>query len=442
MKAIHSLALLSAFTLTFSACSSGKNETQKTALVAANAVSISAEERLVNAVQNFEKIEADERLALVTKLLEEGASPDALNELGEPVLADAVHFGDGAHDDIRVVRALIEKGAEVNKVGSTGRSPLTKAAESNKIEAIELMLAHGLVVNNENGTRAMVKAAFFGHRQVVQLLVANGLKPHGKYEKALLEMSREENSAAAALFGAWADIAREELTALLGANNRTTNDRFLDLQLGKITQTCARISESTAINHNMSDYFNRAEECTSMGRLGSLLYMHCYGMLKGNSANLQGLQESINGAAASARSVLDLQNMKFEELTSAVELKAHNKAIRRSMAMYHDLVLPWSRVAAGKMAHHAKRNMELRTQATKCQNKELLEGATDLGTSVNNIKSNQTQQAHSFLLELEAMEKMRAQIAYQLPLLGANEELLRREEEKKKQNATKEDGQN
>lgn len=431
MKAIYSLALASALTVTLAACS-GNNNQNKPAAVSTAALEVSAESRLVSAVQNLEGLESDERLALVTKILEEGASVEAVNDFGEPVLADAVHFGDGKYDDIRVVKLLIEKGAEVNKVGPTGRSPLTKAAEGNKPEIIELMLAHGLVVNNENGTRAMVKAAFLGHRQVVQLLVASGLKPHGKYERALLEMSQEENAAVAALFGAFTDIAREELNALISGNNRSVTDPFLALQLGKISQSCTSINKGSAIRDNMPDYFNRTEECTSMGRLGALAYMHCYGLLKGNTASLQSLQGSINAAILSARSVMNWQNVKFEEITSSEQLRSYDTAIRRTIVLYQDLILPWSRVASGKMGHHVKRNRELRAQAQKCENKTLLEGATEIGSSVNSIVSNQGKQAASFRQEIAAMEKMRSQIAYQLPALGAGEELKRREEEKKK----------
>jgi len=267
---------------------------------------------------------------------------------------------------------------------------------------------------------------------VVQLLLANGLKPQGKYERALLDSSQEENAAVAALFGAFTDIAREELNSLISGNNRSITDPFIALQLGKVSQACTRINNGSAINHNMNDYFNRAEECTSMGRLGALAYMHCYGLLKGNTAALKSLQESINGALANARGVMNWQNVKFEEITSSEKLLSYDKAIRRSLVLYQDIVLPWSRAAASKMAHHVKRNRELRGQSEKCQNKQVLQGATEIGASVSNIVSNQGQQASSFRLEIATMEKMRSQIAYQLPALSANEELKRREEEKKK----------
>lgn len=420
------------------ACSSGKNQEQPSQpTVAVKAISISKEMKLVAAVQNLDGIEAAKRLETVTALLEAGASPDAENEFGEPVLADAIHFGDGKSYDLRVVQLLLEKGADVNKIGPTGRSPLTKAAENGKAEVIELLLAKGLELNNENGGRALIKAAFNGHRHVVQLFVQRGFKPNGRYERALLGVTSEEVAATAEVFGAFVDIANSELNALLGANTRSGADQALRAQLGRIDASCTVINNGSTIRDNMSDYFNRAEECTSMGRLGSLAYMHCYGLLKGNSASLQGLQGHISRAADSARAVMEWREVKFEQVTSSAELLTYDKAIRRSLALYQDMVLPWMQSVRGKMAHHHGRNQQLQAQARKCGNKALLEGAERISQSVISIDGNQKRQLEGFRQEIAAMEKMRASIVYQLPALGAGEELKRREEEKKKKEEEK-----
>ena len=306
MTTIHHVQALGLVTLlALSACSSEKKDSPKAQPTVTSApISISKEMKLVAAVQNLDGLEADKRFETVANLLEDGASPDAENEFAEPVLADAIHFGDGKHYDLRVVQLLLEKGADVNKAGPTGRSPLTKAAESGKADVIELLLAKGLELNTENGGRALLKAAFYGHRHVVKLLVAKGFKPTGRYERALLAATSDEVSATAQVFGAFVDIANEELNALLGTNTRGGADRELSQNLGRIQASCSMINKGSTIRDNMSDFFNRAEECTSMGRLGSLAYMHCYGLLKGNSASLQGLQNGIHRAAASARAAM------------------------------------------------------------------------------------------------------------------------------------------
>lgn len=429
----HAQALGLATLLALSACSSEKKENKSAAEPATvQAISVSKEMKLVAAVQNLDGLEADKRLEAVAALLEDGASPDAENEFGEPVLADAIHFGDGEHYDLRVVQLLLDKGADVSKVGPTGRSPLTKAAGSGKADVIELLLAKGLELNTENGGRALVKAAFHGHKHVVKLFVAKGFKPTGRYERALLAATSDEVAATAQVFGAFVDIANEELNALLGTNTRAAADHQLAAQLERIHASCTAITKGSAIGDNMSDYFNRAEECTSMGRLGSLAYMHCYGLLKGNSASLQGLQDGIHRAAGSARAVMEWKDVKFEQVTSSAELVAYDKAIRRSLALYQDMVLPWARAVGGKMGHHKGRNRQLQEQATKCDNKALLKGAKEISSAVSAIDGSHNRQLESFGQEIAAMEKMRASIVYQLPALGAGEELKRLEEEKNK----------
>lgn len=437
------LATMLACSLSLAACSSDSKPANPPATSTAAAISVSKEVLLVSAVQNLDGLEPDARMLLVSELLDGGASPDAENELGEPVLADAIHFGDGKSYDLRVVQLLLEKGADVSKVGATGRSPLTKAAENGKADVIELLLARGLDLNTENGGRALVKAAFNGHKHVVSLFVARGFKPSGRYESALLSLSSEESEATAKVFGAYVDIASEELNALLGVNTRAPADRTLEAQLGRIDATCKVINQGTAVRDNMSDYFNRTEECTSMGRLGSLAYMHCYGMLRSNSASLQLLQGNINRAALSARAVMEWRDVKFEQISSHSELAAYDKAIRRSLALYQDVVLPWARATGGKMGHHKGRNRQLREQAEKCGNKVILKGAHEISSAVTVIDKDQLRQQDGFRQEIAAMEKMRASIVFQLPALGSAEELKRREEQKKKQDkeTQKEEGE-
>ena len=169
-----------------------------------------------------------------------------------------------------------------------------------------------------------------------------------------------------------------------------------------------------------------------MGRLGSLAYMHCYGLLKGNSASLQGLQNGIHRAAASARAAMEWKDVKFEQVQSSAELLAYDKAIRRSLALYQDMILPWARATGGKMGHHKGRNRQLQEQAKKCDNKAILSGAQQIASAVSAIDGSHKRQLKSFQEEIAAMEKMRASIVYQLPALGAGEELKRREEEKKR----------
>ncbi len=436
LRAISFASVLVA-SLAFTGCSSEKKPEAQPATTTVAPITISKEMKLVNAVQNLDNLEKEERFETIQALLEDGASPDAENEFGEPVLADAIHFGDDQSYDLRVVQLLIEKGADVNKIGPTGRSALTKAAESGKANVIELLLSHGVELNTENGGVALVKAAFHGHKNVVQLFLNRGFKPSGRYERALLSLSAEESVATAQLFGAYVDIANEELNALLGTNTRAIADQSLLTQLQRINTSCTAINDEAAIRDNMSDYFNRTEECTSTGRLGALAYMHCYGMLKSNSSSMQMLQSNINQTASSARAVMNWSNVKFETISSAAELQGYDKSIRRSIAIYQDVVLPWTRVVGGKMSHHKNRNRQLREQAQKCGNKAILAGAQNISGAVSTMDASHQRQLNGFRQEIAAMEKMRASIIYQLPAVGSAEELKRREEEKRKQEEEK-----
>lgn len=73
-------------------------------------------------------------------------------------------------------RALIERGAKVNRLGWT---PLHYAASKGQVKTARMLLEKGAIVNAPapDGTTALMMAAFSGQRDMVQLLLDRGADP-------------------------------------------------------------------------------------------------------------------------------------------------------------------------------------------------------------------------------------------------------------------------
>ncbi len=145
--------------------------------------------------------------AVVAFLLDQGASPDAVGDKGDPVLelavlgnhgraaellllrgADvagegpgkvaALHLAAGeGHAD--VARLLLRYGADVNVRDEGGRTPLHYAAVTGHTEAVEVLFARkaDLHARSATGDTALHYAAEKGRRKAVALLLALGLDP-------------------------------------------------------------------------------------------------------------------------------------------------------------------------------------------------------------------------------------------------------------------------
>jgi len=91
-----------------------------------------------------------------------------------------------AEDNLDRVRALIDKGAEVNARDSTGRTALMVAAARNQVEILKVLLQKGADVNEKttgatpawmNGWTALMYAANHGNCDAVKVLLDAGANP-------------------------------------------------------------------------------------------------------------------------------------------------------------------------------------------------------------------------------------------------------------------------
>ncbi len=107
----------------------------------------------------------------VRLLLDGGAKVDAKSVEGRTVLYQAAVMGDPA----RVMRLLLEKGADPNAKTLNLMTPLI-AASRGSIEAMRLLIEKGADVNARNGAggTALMAAASTGRPDAVRLLLAKG----------------------------------------------------------------------------------------------------------------------------------------------------------------------------------------------------------------------------------------------------------------------------
>ncbi|NOY00799.1 MAG: ankyrin repeat domain-containing protein [Verrucomicrobia bacterium] len=124
--------------------------------------------------------EPDEVIGLIKK----GATPDAKNRYGLPVIFMAAERG-----DLTILEALVKAGADVNSkistshntdgIGYTGTAdgtPMCYAADKGKVEAMQFLLDNQADVNaaGPEGTTPLMKASQNLQLEAVQWLVSKG----------------------------------------------------------------------------------------------------------------------------------------------------------------------------------------------------------------------------------------------------------------------------
>ena len=104
--------------------------------------------------------------AAVKALLDRGAEVNPNDNSGWTPLMEAAFAG---HAD--TIRALLERGADVNVKDRTGWTPLMEAASKGHLEAVKALLAYGADANAKNvkGWTAL-KAAPRGNAEIIELL--------------------------------------------------------------------------------------------------------------------------------------------------------------------------------------------------------------------------------------------------------------------------------
>jgi len=137
------------------------------------------------------------RVEIGKLLIEYGADVDFLiDEGGTPLMAAC------AFSQAGMVEFLISKGAQPNKKGEGGRSPLQCSfqpdviAVDEQLECIDLLVKSGAIVNDrtDSGNTPLMTAAWFGNREAVEELLRCGadakLRNNGGETAAMLAFER------------------------------------------------------------------------------------------------------------------------------------------------------------------------------------------------------------------------------------------------------------
>jgi ankyrin repeat protein len=110
-------------------------------------------------------------------LLDAGANANAKGG-GSSVIAAAAYVGDA-----KLFRRIVELGADIYQVDSSGRTPMSTAVAAGSVEIVSFLLRHGLDPNSRTpgGTPVLVDSALEGspnHLQICKALIKAGADPN------------------------------------------------------------------------------------------------------------------------------------------------------------------------------------------------------------------------------------------------------------------------
>jgi ankyrin repeat protein len=142
-------------------------------------------------------------LPLVARLLEEGANPDATDDVGSPALCWAVRVN---RSDL--VEALIAQKAKIDKEESDGGTALHTAAAVGRKELVKLLLAHGADVNHKDkgGHTALIVSAFGAMFKSAPEWLARSLLEIDENDQFFEMMGTEHNAVVELLLNAGANV--------------------------------------------------------------------------------------------------------------------------------------------------------------------------------------------------------------------------------------------
>jgi ankyrin repeat protein len=157
-------------------------------------------------------IPATDNLETTRLLVEGGADVNGQAEAGDsPLMVAARRAG-----AVRVVRYLLDKGANIKASTKDGATALHRAAESGDVDVLKLLVDRGADVDSQrkSGGSPLASAVVSGHGAVVRYLLSKGAKPNlsdvglsravfqGNVEivKALLEAGAEVKNSGNAIF--------------------------------------------------------------------------------------------------------------------------------------------------------------------------------------------------------------------------------------------------
>ncbi|AAL63778.1 hypothetical protein with 4 ankyrin repeats [Pyrobaculum aerophilum str. IM2] len=115
---------------------------------------------------------------LLTRLLNEGCSPDVQDDYGRTPLYYAAERG-----DVGTVDLLIKAGADPNARDREGKTPIIIATQSRKFGVIPLLSASAVGVEE-----ALYTAARNGCHKAVRYMLARGVRPGASHGESLLHL--------------------------------------------------------------------------------------------------------------------------------------------------------------------------------------------------------------------------------------------------------------
>ncbi len=119
----------------------------------------------------------------VRMLLDKGADPNGVNDLGWPLVSVAARRTDGKAVDI--VDMLVRAGAELNQGGPSRQYPIIIAARNGDIALAHYLLQKGVdtAVRDRNGVEPVEIAKYYGHEEVFEILQELALKRAEELER-------------------------------------------------------------------------------------------------------------------------------------------------------------------------------------------------------------------------------------------------------------------
>ena len=114
-------------------------------------------------------------LEMIQVLLEYGVDVNAQTSFCSTPLNFASR---GSHDDARVARLLIERGADLNIRGFQGFSPLHQASNDSRIQMARVLIEHGanVEVKDDEDRTPLDIASMMKDKEIIRLLLENGAR--------------------------------------------------------------------------------------------------------------------------------------------------------------------------------------------------------------------------------------------------------------------------
>ena len=125
------------------------------------------------------KASAYGRIRVVKLLLEKGADVNKHNEGGETPL----HYA-ARHGHVKVMEILLDHGADPTKKGTGCGTPMQWAGRGGQIGAIKMLMRYGVSINQPGSgdTTALHEAVGHDHPDTVRFLLANGAEVDARLE--------------------------------------------------------------------------------------------------------------------------------------------------------------------------------------------------------------------------------------------------------------------